>query len=173
MSNSENVGFGDGPLVAIETDSGVQANAKSEGVAFHLADNGAIANVAGNGVAYCRKSGTANANADGIAYVRANGIATSGDGGVSVCKGSTAKASCESYGVAFARSESKADIGRVKGGPGSILILSWVDGSETHMRSAQVLKADAGCGGILAGRWYTLDQSDPDMNTWTDVTNLP
>lgn len=154
------------PLMAIETDAGQPACARINGIAVHTIEGG-VAHCARDGVAYCPNSGNATSLAGGVAYVRPSGngghsSANTGDGGVSVAKGYNAEASCEGWGVAFVRSESYSDRGRVKGGPNSILVISWNDPScpVTPVRSIQVGSSDPHGTTICPGVWYTLDADD-------------
>lgn len=154
------------PLIAIETIAGQPACARTDGVAVHTLAGG-VAHCTRDGVAYCPLSGNATSLAGGVAYVCSSGncehgSANTGDGGVSVAKGVTPEASCEGWGVAFVRSESYADRGKVKGGPNSILVITWNDIScpVTPVRSVQVGSTDPHGTAIFPGVWYTLDAND-------------
>lgn len=158
------------PRVAIETDPNVDAVVADKGVAFHVAEGG-NARTRRLGVAICGEGGDAETAGQGVAFANDTGNATTGDGGTAVSIGANATSSCESWGVAFSRSPTLETLGKVKGGPDSVLVLSWADGDDTHVRSIQVgttnctcAPIDSGsprcdCTLILSGVWYTIDKS--------------
>jgi hypothetical protein len=161
----------DAPRFAVETDPTIEAVSGSRGVAFHVADGG-DAKSGFKGVAVCGRDGASESTAQGVAVANDGGNATTGDGGVSIAKGALATASCESWGVAFLRSDSLETLGKVRGREDSVLILSWADGNDTQVRSAQVgtqncvcVPRDSSepcckCTLIEPGVWYTIDREN-------------
>lgn len=152
--------------IVVEDDPQIPATAPLDGAAIHLGTGG-TANCGKRGIAYCPNSGNATTASSGVAFVRNGGTAETGDGGVSVAQGAAPEASCASWGVAFARSESYANRGKVRGGADSVLVITWPESKQTFVRSIQVGQTDAHGTTIHENKWYTLE--DDDNTKWKEL----
>jgi hypothetical protein len=113
------------PMVAIEfEDASKAAKARTGGTAIST-PKGGTAMVSRYGVAFAVSSGTVNGGAAGVSVTRNGGLSLSGDGGASIAY-EYGSAACGAHGVAFCKTPGPVGLGRVKGGAGATLVISWV-----------------------------------------------